>query len=164
VATHPARFEVHALNEYIRFYQNRNNDTFVAVRPTLSRTDPETGDRFQMFSVSRPAGYDLSYIRENELVQKYKPVPKSRAEGWRRYEESKIPVSEKRIVHLLSGALLPIWKHLKALQQTGLNIVRTTTNDGMRLVGVNISAECITEIRKHFGIWRSRGDYGGRNS
>jgi hypothetical protein len=155
VATHPARFEVLALNEYIRFYQNRSNDSYVAVRATLSHTDPESGDRFQMFSVSRPAGYNLSYIRENELVQKYKPVPKSRAESWWRYEESKIPLSEKRTVHLLSGALLPIWKHLKALQQTGLNIVRTTTNDGTRLVGVNISAECITEIRKHFGIWRS---------
>ncbi|MBK8467573.1 MAG: strawberry notch C-terminal domain-containing protein [Chloracidobacterium sp.] len=155
VATHPAKFDELSLNEYIRFYQNRSNDSYVAVRATLSHTDPETGDRFQMFSVSRPAGYNLSYIRENELVQKYKLVPKSRAESWWLYEESKIPASEKRTVHLLSGALLPIWKHLNALQQTGLNIVRTTTNDGMRLVGVNISAECITEIRKHFGIWRS---------
>lgn len=153
VATHPARFEMLSLNEYIRFYQNRSNDSFVAIRPTLSHTDPETGDRYQMYSVSRPAGHNLSYIRENELVQKYKPVPKNRAEIWWRHEERKIPASERRIVHLLSGALLPIWKHLKMLQQTGLNIVRTTTNDGTRLVGVNISAEYITEIRKHFGIW-----------
>ena len=54
----------------------------------------------------------------------------------------------------MSGALLPIWKNLKKLQQTGLNIVRTTTDDGVRLVGVNIAGDTINEIRRTFGIWR----------
>ncbi len=158
VPTFPARYNNLALRDDIHFYQNRSNDSFVAIRPTLSHTDPETGERYQMYSLSRPAGYNLLYIRENELLQKYKIVPKSRAEVWWQYEESKIPDSEKRTVHLLSGALLPIWKNLKTLQQSWLNIVRTTTNDGQRLVGVNISPECISEIRKHFGIWSSSAD------
>ncbi len=153
IATHPARFQDLSQSDRIQFFQNRSSDTFVAIRPTLTHTDPETGDRYQTFSVNRPIGYNLSYIRESELFQKYKAVPRSRAESWWQNEERKIPESEKKTVYLLSGALLPIWKHLKALQQSGLNIVRTTTNDGTRLVGVSISPECINEIRKHFGIW-----------
>jgi len=56
---------------------------------------------------------------------------------------------------LLSGALLPIWKNLKKLQQNGLNIVRTTTDDGTRLVGVSIAAGSLNEIRRTFGIWKN---------
>jgi len=107
-----------------------------------------------MVSVSRPAGYNLIYIRESELTSKYKIVPKSRARDWWQAEQEKIPPTEQKIVHLLSGALLPIWKNLKKLQQTGLNIVRTTTDDGVRLVGVNIAGDTMSEIRRTFGIWR----------
>ncbi len=65
------------------------------------------------------------------------------------------PPTELKTIHLLSGALLPIWKSLKKLQQDRLNIVRTTTDDGKRLVGVNILGETIGEIRRAFGLWRN---------
>ncbi len=45
-------------------------------------------------------------------------------------------------------------RNLKTLQQTGLRIVRTTTDDGTRLVGVNISAQCVREIQQYFGMWK----------
>ena len=127
---------------------------FIAVRPTLAHTDPATGERYQMVSISRPAGYNLQYTRDNELEQKYKIVPKSRAREWWLDEQKKIPLTEQKTIHLLSGALLPIWKNLKKLQQNGLNIVRTTTDDGTRLVGVSITASTINEIRRTFGIWK----------
>jgi hypothetical protein len=53
---------------------------------------------------------------------------------------------------MLSGALLPIWKYLKTLSYDALNIVRTTTDEGIRLVGVNIAAEWLNDIRRHFGL------------
>ena len=104
------------------------------------------------FSISKPAGRNISYVRENELNQKYRIVPKSRAETWWLNEESKIPPFEQKTVHLLSGALLPIWKYLKTLSHDALNIVRTTTDEGTRLVGVNITAESLNDIRRHFGL------------
>ncbi len=122
------------------------------VRRTLSHTDPETGERYQMFSISKPAGRNMSYVRENELNQKYRVVAKSRTQNWWLDEEAKIPPFEQRTVHLLSGALLPIWKYLKTLSHDALNIVRTTTGDGTRLVGVNIAPEWIGDIRRHFGL------------
>jgi len=152
VATQAARFSDIAGSGYYRFYEHRNNGTFAAVRPTLSHTDPETGERYQMYSLTRPAGRNLSYIRESELNQKYRIVAGTKAEAWWLSEEDKIPAFEYRTVHLLSGALLPIWKYLKTLQQSGLNIVRTTTDAGVRLVGVNISGEWLGDIRRHFGL------------
>lgn len=154
VPTRPARFEEISQFDGVYFYQNRSNDEFIAVRPTLAHTDPETGERYQMISVSRPSGYNLLYIRENELDSRYKIVPKSRAQKWWQSEVEKIPPTEQKTIHLLSGALLPIWKNLKKLQQNGLNIVRTTTDDGMRLVGVSITASTINEIRRTFGVWQ----------
>lgn len=158
VPTRPARFEEISQFDSVYFYENRNTGEFVAVRPTLAHTDPETGERYQMVSVSRPAGYNLIYMRERELASRYKIVAKSRARDWWQTEQAKIPPTEHKTIHLLSGALLPIWKNLKKLQQAGLNIVRTTTDDGVRLVGVNIAGDTINEIRRTFGIWqRSAG-------
>lgn len=154
VPTRPARFEEISQFDGVYFYENRNTGEFVAVRPTLAHADPETGERYQMVSVSLPAGYNLIYIQESELNSRYKIVPKSRARAWWQAEEAKIPSTEQKTIHLLSGALLPIWKNLKKLQQTGLNIVRTTTDDGVRLVGLELSDERVNEIRRTFGIWR----------
>ncbi|MBA2378190.1 MAG: strawberry notch family protein [Blastocatellia bacterium] len=152
VASTPARFSELAASDQYQFFQHRKDGSFVAVRRTLSHTDPETGERYQMYSISKPAGRNMSYIRENELNQKYRVAPKSRAEQWWREEEAKIPPFEQRTVHLLSGALLPIWKYLKTLSHDALNIVRTTTDSGTRLVGVNVASEWVSDIRRHFGI------------
>ena len=152
VASKPARYVDLVQSDVHQFFQDRRDGSFVAVRRTLSHTDPETGERYQMFSISKPAGRNMSYIRENELNQKYRIVPKSRPETWWMNEEAKIPPFEQKTVHLLSGALLPIWKYLKTLSHDALNIVRTTTDEGTRLVGVNVAAESLNDIRRHFGL------------
>ena len=108
-----------------------------------------------MFAVSRPAGYNQFYLKESELASRYRLVSKNRAKDWWLEEQSKIPPTEQKTIHLLSGALLPIWKYLKKLQQTGLSIVRTTADDGTRLVGLNIGANVIGEIRRTFGLWKN---------
>jgi hypothetical protein len=155
VPTRPAWFEEISNFDGVYFYENRAGGEFIAVRPTLAHTDPETGERYQMVSVSKPIGYNLLYIRENELDSKFKIVPKSRAQKWWQSEVEKIPPTEQKTIHLLSGALLPIWKNLKKLQQNELNIVRTTTDAGTRLVGVSIASSTINEIRRTFGIWKN---------
>jgi len=152
VATTPARYRDMAASEIHQFFQDRRDGSFIAVRRTLSHTDPETGERYQMFSISKPIGRNVAYLREGELNHRYRIVPKTKAEDWWVKEENKIPAFENRTVHILSGALLPIWKYLKTLSQDALNIVRTTTDDGTRLVGVKISEEWLKDIRQHFGL------------
>jgi len=152
VATTPARYRDMAASEIHQFYQDRRDGSFISVRRTLSHTDPESGERSQMFSITKPSGRNVAYLRESELNQRYRVVPKTRAEDWWIKEENKIPAFEDRTVHILSGALLPIWKYLKTLSHDALNIVRTTTDDGTRLVGVKISEEWLRDIRQHFGL------------
>ncbi|MEQ1765579.1 MAG: hypothetical protein ABL984_20800, partial [Pyrinomonadaceae bacterium] len=152
VATTPARYQDIAASEIHQFFQDRRDGSFIAVRRTLSHTDPETGERYQMFSITKPVGRNVAYLREGELNQRYRIVPKTKAESWWIKEENKIPAFENRTVHILSGALLPIWKYLKTLSHDALNIVRTTTDDGTRLVGVRISEEWLRDIRQHFGL------------
>ena len=152
VATMPARYLDMAASEIHQFYQDRRDGSFISVRRTLSHTDPETGERYQMFSITKPSGRNVAYLRESELNQRYRIVPKTKAEDWWIKEETKIPEFENRTVHILSGALLPIWKYLKTLSHDALNIVRTTTDDGTRLVGVKISEEWLRDIRQHFGL------------
>ncbi|MBK7934509.1 MAG: strawberry notch family protein [Acidobacteria bacterium] len=152
VATTPARYLDMAASEIHQFYQDRRDGSFISVRRTLSHTDPETGERYQMFSITKPSGRNVAYLRESELNQRYRIVPKTKAEDWWIKEETKIPEFENRTVHILSGALLPIWKYLKTLSHDALNIVRTTTDDGTRLVGVKISEEWLRDIRQHFGL------------
>ena len=155
VPTRPANFAEISNFENVFFYQKRITGEFVAVRASLAHTDPETGDRYQMFAVSRPAGYNQFYLKESELASRYRLVSKNRAKDWWLEEQSKIPPTEQKTIHLLSGALLPIWKYLKKLQQTGLSIIRTTADDGTRLVGLNIAASVIGEIRRTFGLWKN---------
>lgn len=152
VATKPARYVDLSEGGVHQFFQDRRAGSFVAVRRTLSHTDPETGERYQMFSISKPEGRNLSYIRESELNQKYRIVPKTKAEKWWLEEEARIPAYEHKTIHLLSGALLPIWKYLKTLSKDALNIVRTTTDDGTRLVGVKISEQWLRDLLRHFGL------------
>jgi len=152
VATTPARFQDMAASEIHHFYQDRRDGTFIAVRRTLAHTDPETGERYQNFSITKPSGRNVAYLRENELDQRYRIVPRTKVEAWWVTEENKIPPFEDRTVHMLSGALLPIWKYLKTLSHDALNIVRTTTEEGTRLVGVRISEEWLRDIRQHFGL------------
>ncbi|MCB1025029.1 MAG: strawberry notch C-terminal domain-containing protein, partial [Acidobacteria bacterium] len=153
IPTRPARFEVISKYEGVYFFEHRSTGEFIAVRESRAHTDPETGDRYQMFSVSKPKGHNLFYLKEDELTQKHKPVSRNRAMDWWLAEQAKIPPTEQKTIHLLSGALLPIWKYLKNIQHQALKIIRTTTDDGTRLVGVNISPNVIGEIRRSFGMW-----------
>lgn len=85
-----------AASEIHQFYQDRRDGFFIAVRRTLSHTDPETGERYQMFSITKPSGRNVAYSRESELNQRYRIVPKTKAEDWWIKEETKIPEFENR--------------------------------------------------------------------
>ena len=73
-------------------------------------------------------------------------------------EVEKIPAFVKKDVFLLSGALLPVWRQIKNVKDTSFKIVRTTTDDGVRLVGLQIPKHTVKEITRLFDCAWQRQD------
>ena len=105
---------------------------FIAARPSLVHTNPETGESYQTYAVSRPKGANLFYLDETELAARYRLVPKSKAKDWWNGEVGKIPPFVSKTVFLLSGALIPVWRQIKNVKDAAFKIVRTTTDEGVR--------------------------------
>lgn len=155
VPTHPARFEDLEL-EGAYFYRKLGSEKpeFIATRPSLIHTDPETGESYQTYAVSRPAGRNLFYTGEAELAARYRLVPKAKAKDWWNGEVAIIPPVVNKNVFLLSGALIPVWRQIKNIKDAAFKIVRTTTDEGVRLVGLQIPKTQVKEIIRLFdGIW-----------
>lgn len=55
----------------------------------------------------------------------------------------------------MSGALIPVWRQVKNVKDAGTKIVRTTTDEGVRLVGLQIPKRSVKEIMRLFdGAWQ----------
>ncbi len=152
VATFPARFDDLEKSAEIYFYRKLGTDApeFVAARASLIHTNPETGESFQTYAVSRPSGKNLFYTDEVELAARYRLVPKAKAKDWWNEEVEKIPPFVKKDVFLLSGALIPVWRQIKNVKDAAFKIVRTTTDEGVRLVGLQVPKTCVKEIVRLF--------------
>lgn len=151
VATSPARFD-DLDREEAYFYRKLGSEgaEYVAARASLIHTDPETGLSYQTYAISRPSGRNQFYLDEAELNTRYRLVPKSKAKDWWNGEVEKIPPCVKRDVFLLSGALLPVWRQIKNVKDAAFKIVRTTTDEGVRLVGLQIPKHTVKEITRLF--------------
>jgi hypothetical protein len=151
VPTNPARFE-DLEREEAYFYRKLGSEAteYVAARASLIHTDPETGLSFQTYAVSRPSGRNQFYLDEAELAARYRLVPKAKAKDWWNGEVRKIPAFVKKDVFLLSGALLPIFRQIKNVRDAAFKIVRTTTDEGVRLVGLQIPKHTVKEITRLF--------------
>lgn len=64
----------------------------------------------------------------------------------------KIPSVVNKTVYLLSGALIPVWRQVKNVKDSALKIVRTTTDEGVRLVGLQVPKTAIKEIVRLFDV------------
>lgn len=151
VPTTPARFaDLDAEEAY--FYRKLGSEAaeYVAARASLIHTDPETGLSYQTYAVSRPSGRNQFYLDEAELAARYRLVPKSKAKDWWDGEVEKIPPLVKKDVFLLSGALLPIFRQIKNVKDASFKIVRTTTDEGVRLVGLQVPKPYVKEITRLF--------------
>ena len=156
VPTMPARFNDLERSEGIYFYRRLGGakdaqPEFIAARPALVHTDPETGESYQTYAVSRPKGLNQFYLTESELAARFRLVPARAVRDWWNGEVEKIPPFVKREVFILSGALIPVWRQIKNVKDAAFKIVRTTTDEGVRLVGLQVPKTQVREITRLFG-------------
>ena len=55
-------------------------------------------------------------------------------------------------LHLIAGAVLPLWQRLKTTQDAQLKVVRVVTEDNQRIVGVKIPTNRVQQVLRALGI------------
>jgi hypothetical protein len=68
---------------------------------------------------------------------------------------SSIPPIEISELHIIGGAIIPLWQRLKTNHDTQLKVVRVTTDDGQRIVGIQIPPHKVWQVLRSLGIGRT---------
>lgn len=134
------------------FYRNTKTGHIVAAAQSGSHTNPATGDTYRNYSISKPEGARLSYIHESELKSKYKRTKPDLAEAWWNTQYDVTPATREYELHLIAGAVLPLWQKLKTAKDAQLKVVRVVTADGQRIVGVQIPRKRVQQVLRALGI------------
>ncbi len=140
------------------FLQHRENGDFIMVLQSGHHTDPADGKTFATYSVWKPAGARMSYIREQEVNERYRPVRASAAQSWWAEQYAVVPEIETKEVHIIAGAIIPLWQKLKSKAEAKLQVVRVSTEDGQRIVGVEIPRLRIGPVLRSLGLGRFPAD------
>lgn len=134
------------------FYRNNKTGHIVAAAQSGSHTNPATGDTYRNYSISKPEGTRLFYIHESELKSKYKRIKPDIAEPWWNTQYDATPATQQYELHLIAGAVLPLWQKLKTAKDAQLKVVRVVTGEGQRIVGVKIPRNRVQQVLRALGI------------
>src|SRR5260370_6917999 len=137
-----------------KFLKNGEKGDLIMVPQSGHPTDPADGKTFAPYSVWRPAGARMSYIREQEVNERYRPVRASAAQSWWAEQYAVVPEIETKEVHIIAGAIIPLWQKLKSKAEAKLQVVRVSTEDGQRIVGVEIPRLRIGPVLRSLGLGR----------
>ena len=138
------------------FYR-QSKGNIVLVTQSGNHTDHESGNTYQTYTVTKPEEARAYYITDAELA-KYKKVQKPSALAWWDLCYKTLPDTSISEVHLIAGAVLPLWQKLKTTQDAQLRVVRVVTEDNERIVGVRIPGNRVRQILRALGIAQTIAD------
>ncbi len=136
------------------FFRHRKNGHFILAIESGLHTNAETGNSYRTFAVWKPAAARSAYIHDDELKQKYRPVVPSKARDWWIKKHASVPPIETVETHIIGGAIIPLWQRFKTHEDARLRVVRVTTDDGQRIVGIRIPPEQVGPIVRALGAGR----------
>ncbi len=84
----------------------------------------------------------------------YRPVIPSKARDWWIKKHASVPPIETLEAHIIGGAIIPLWQRFKTHEEARLRVVRVTTDDGQRIVGIRIPPEQVGPIVRALGAGR----------
>ncbi|MGC2742105.1 MAG: strawberry notch C-terminal domain-containing protein, partial [Candidatus Angelobacter sp.] len=140
------------------FMEHQKNGAFVLALPSGRHTDPQDGTSYATFSLWKPEGARTRYVRQQELRDKYRPVTPERAQRWWTKQYATVPEVKTAEVHIIAGAIIPLWEKLKAKGEAKLRVVRVGTDEGQRIVGVEIPGTRVGAVLRSLGLRRSAAD------
>ena len=136
------------------FMQHRKKGSFVLAIESGRHTNPTTGASFRTFALWRPESPRSNYIHEDELTEKYRAVTPEAAREWWTLKHRSIPPIETVETHIIGGAIIPLWQRLKTHEGARLHVVRVTTDEGQRIVGIQIPPDRVWLVLRSLGITR----------
>jgi len=136
------------------FLQHRKKGSFILAVESGCHTDPNTGKRFRNLAVWRPEAARNNYIHDDELSEKYKAVTPEAAREWWTYKHATMPPIETVETHIIGGAIIPLWQRLKTHEGARLRVVRVTTDEGQRIVGIQIPSDRVWLVLRSLGLTR----------
>ena len=136
------------------FFRHRKNGHFILALESGRHTNPENGNSYRTFAVWKPEAARAHYIHDDELSEKYRAVIPSKARRWWTQKHSTVPPIETLEIHIIGGAIIPLWQRFKTHEEARLRVVRVTTDDGQRIVGIRIPPEQVGPIVRALGSTR----------
>lgn len=143
------------LDDFVGYFRHLRSGTIYAVGKSRTRTD-ETGGVSQSYKLVAPDGVP-SYLTEDQLrvraVERlpalYEIIPmEDEAERLWREQQDNLPEFVERPLHLMTGALLPVWDRMSG----GRVVVnRVVTDDGRRYLGRAIDELSIDQVLENLG-------------
>ncbi|HLM60729.1 MAG TPA: strawberry notch C-terminal domain-containing protein [Pyrinomonadaceae bacterium] len=162
--------EMNTQNNKGVFYQQRNSKNIIYTEYVSTRAEATTGAMVKHYKFARPSGWQTSLLTEKDLLDKYVPVQLHErrefseetvmeVKEWWNKEVSDTPPSRVQDYHLIAGAVLPVWQRLAQTNEKGdqmsLRTVRIETEEGERIVGVEIPARQINRVLRDLGVQQS---------
>ena len=136
------------------FFRHRKNGHFILAIESGLHTNAENGNSYRTFAVWKPEAPRSAYIHDNELKEKYRAVIPSKARDWWIKKHETVPPIETLETHIIGGAIIPLWQRFKTHEEARLRVVRVTTDDGERIVGIRIPPEQVGPIVAALGATR----------
>jgi hypothetical protein len=134
------------------FFRHRSRGDFILALESGRHTDPMDGKTFSTYSIWKPGGSRTAYLREQELNEKYLVVAATEAREWWIRQHDRVPEVETREICIVAGAIIPLWQKLKTKDDARLRVVRVSTEDGQRIVGVEIPRSQVSQILRALGL------------
>jgi P-loop containing NTP hydrolase pore-1/C-terminal domain on Strawberry notch homologue len=136
------------------FFRHRKNGHFILAIESGLHTNAENGNSYRTFAIWKPEAARSSYIHDDELSEKYRAVIPSKAREWWIKKHAAVPPIETHETHIIGGAIIPLWQRFKTHEEARLRVVRVTTDDGQRIVGIRIPPEQVGPIVAALGATR----------
>lgn len=136
------------------FLCHRKSGNFILALESGRHTDPATGNSYRTFAIWKPEAPHANYIHDDELNEKYKAVAPERASDWWTQKHATIPPIETIETHIIGGAIIPLWQRLKTNEEACLRVVRVTTEEGQRIVGIQIPPDSVGTVLRSLGLTR----------
>jgi len=142
------------INDKRGFFKQINSGNVILKMDEKVKTDRITGAVERTVITLNPAN-NRNYVTHDEFEEKYERINESEARPIWEERFDKVPKIKKDEMHIISGAILPLWKDLK--QATGnekLRVVRALTDSKQRVVGIQIPQSEVGKVLRALNVQR----------